>query len=872
MEDIRQKTLARIEEMQQADLQRKTLQRINEIQGKTGYSATGAIGGGITGSLISGVGGVVDLSNFLLGLVGLPKEKMGYFGSENLTELARKAKMVKGEGAPETGPERIGETIGTAVTAFAPLGAVGRFGKAASAVTKPATTVAGKAKEVASGVFKPAVESFRQTPGQFAAAEAVSAVGAGVGGEVGRQIAGEDSLLGEIIGEVIGGGGAVAAAQYAKHMPTLRLIRELSAPFLKGQSERIAAQAVQKAVTEPKSIPSRAAQFQAIPGARLSMGAKAGSERLLNLERAIIDSVPELKDDVLHNEAITNKIIKESLLRHEGEEPMEQAIHFFEAHTSRVKRALHMRLMGATKKANDRIVKLGVDANREDISVIISDELEKALKDARAQERIIWESLPDIDMGMNNTRDAFETYISDEKVLPQFIRRFYQRIGGGLDDAEDVIRSFKDVKEFRTELLKYQTTARAAGDANSAHAAQMINEGILQDMAESGLGSDFDAVRAFSKELNDRFTRGRIGQVLRFSSRGGRAISEEMVSESLLPANAPKAAEGVRAARLAAEAMPGMPERQVTALEDGLQQIIRKKVFSPDGTFDLRKAQSFLKNNDELLRQFPELHKEIAGAITDEAGARILKERLANASSNLVDKRRSAVALIMGVPPEKGIRTLLNKPNRGKLLAQAVRVARKDETGAALNGLQDAYTKDLLEHGLRNAFDINGEQFISGTRMKKRLLQEVKLLKDSNLFTNVHIRRINMIIDNAIALEKRGMASAAAKEAVETSQDMLSDFLLSVIGANLGAKFAGGNLGAPLVAAGRGASMVRGLASKLPQDKIKHILADAIRDEKKMALLLSKDVSLPFEGKKMVRMNAWLADLGLDITEIFEEQ
>ncbi len=838
-------------EERRLNLKRELVRRRLAERQKAAIPAPVQFAGGFNETLANIAGFPVDVANKALGLVGLGVERpIG--GSQQLTELGREVGAIEPEGLPETGFQRAGQITAASLPAFGAVGTAARLGRTG-------------------GFFQPIVESFRQAPRAFTAQEAASVAGAATLGEVGRAATG-DSDAGQVIGEIMGGITAPAALAVAAKAPTLNIIREATRPFRKGASKQTAAQVVQGVVPDPGRTIVRSDDFQDIPGTAFTLGQKAGSDRLITLEKAVSRKVPELAEDMLQNEAQTNRALRSALNsfgeRNPGQTRITATQEFFEGQKARVKNALNARMAGAVKSMRERIDALKPDSTRSDISRLINDELEDALKDARGQEKAIWESLDETaEMALRNVKDAADEFIGDQTPIPDFVRNFL--------DFDDVkVDNFKNIKEFRTKLLRAQRFARANGQADTAFFLQRINDGLLDDINASALSDDFGVAVDFSRELNNRFTRGRVGEALRFAPKGGRAIEPERVSETLFPTGSPvRATEGLRATRQAVSAMPGVesPVRQ-SEIEDNVARLIRTRIFKGTGEFDKAAAKSLVERKDEFLSQFPDLKRQVQAALDDEANVSQLERRVKTAQKTLKDSRKSALGLVLnaGDRVDDIVPNILNSPNRKRLLAQAARNTRKDRQ--AFKGLQDGYVDELFNRGLSGQADVNGDRILSGARLREFFKTTVQDVKNSGLFKAEELKRLDTIIKNAELLEQVGTSQKIAERALADNTNLLEDFLVRAMGANLGARFAGQNIGAgSLVSAEAGSKVARRIVEKLPQEKTIEILAEAVKDETLMKELLRLPLTPALKQKGLARLHAWMAGLGIEVPDLVED-
>ena len=648
-----------LNEEQRMSARRLAAQELAQEELSSSRNPISDFGSGVNKTLLSVATFVPDLSSKLMGLV---TGQEPYDFNQKAEEIAGDIGLVN-QGMPESRAERVGKIAGTAIPG---IGAIGGLAKASS-------------------LTAPILQGFRAAPKTFATTEAVSAIGSGIGGEIGR----EQGETQELIGQVVGGIAAPYTLSTLAKMPTFRLLRKASKPFTKTGAKDVAGGVVQKGVKDKALTVNLANEANLLPGEKLTLGGKAGSSRLLSLEKAVARKLPEIADEMSKNEAETNRVIRNAL-KTGGD--IDNTVMFFEAQKFRVENALRARMAGAVKKANKSIAKLKAGSSRAQASRIISNELEDALKDARIQEGQIWNNLDGTqNLSLPATRQVFDEFITKETPIPSFVR-------DSLKGKKVKIKTFKDVRELRSKILRVQTFARSQGNAEEAFLLQQINKGILEDIASSNLGPDFSNAVSYSRSLNDKFTKGTVGNLMRFSTRGGRAVSPELISEDLLSTTAPKAAQGVRAVRAAV----GSNE----ALEDGILDSVKAKLFKGTGEFDEAAAKKFVESKGELLNEMPGLKGQIIDAATDINARNVLEGRISKAKVGLLDRRRSAAAVLLGANPEKRLVSILNHPKRKQMLAQIVRTAKKDP--AAIEGLQDAYNVEIFKRAKTSRNDAFG--------------------------------------------------------------------------------------------------------------------------------------------------------------------
>jgi len=803
-----------------------------------------SFGTGVNKALIDIAGFPVDVANKGLNLIGLGSDRpIG--GSEQLTGLAEKAGLVNAPDLPVTGYERAGRVVGASLPGFGAVGTAARMGKSG-------------------GIFAPMVESFAAKPRTTAAIEAVSAGGAAVGGEIGRSLAEDNEEIGQVVGEIIGGITAPTTVMVATKLPMVKLVDQATRPLRKGAQKKLAGSVLEDATGDRALTMAKDPGFIPLEGTKFTLGEKLNDQSLITLEQAVAKKIPALADDMVKNRAATNKAISTSLDNFTGSvsgvDTKSRTLQLFQSVKSRLKNAMNARMAGAVKRAQDKVAKLRAQNTRADVSRIINDELEDALVDARSQEKFIWNSLDETEsITLRHSKEAMDQFIGEQTPIPQFVREFFK-----FDNLKTL--DFKDVKEFRTNLLNVQKEARAAGRADTAFFLQKVNNGLLDDIANSSLSDDFGIAVDFSRELNNRFTRGRVGKAMRFAPRGGRAVESTSISEELFPQNPIKASEGYEAAMKATGAMPGAEgvsrqRNMVAAVED----LLKTRLFDSSGEFNETAARAMLSKKGEFLRNFPQLTKQVHDAVVSAKGRDILAKRLKSARGNLKDKGKSAIGLMTNSRGDTFMPRLMSSPNRRKLLSQAVRKAKKEDP-VAYRGLQDAYIEEVSKYGMTGAINVDGDRVISGLKLGEYYNATIKDVVDAGLLDKDQASRLKNIIDNAKRFEAVGTDEAKIAKLLEDKTNFLTDFIIRVIGAGAGGRVSRQMMGTgTLVSQTAGSKVARKIAESLPQESLIQVLGEAVRDEKIYKELLTIDTSEPFDVRQAQRLHSWLMGMGIEM-------
>ena len=249
------------------------------------------------------------------------------------------------------------------------------------------------------------------------------------------------------------------------------------------------------------------------------------------------------------------------------------------------------------------VTKLGTARSREEASEIVSENLGRAYDRARRQEGNLWENLPDDPTTGKpyriNTAKLFERYQRLEKDLsvpekddmPAGVRKMLgdpppttdktptgqpawssgspfireslppERLFSGLDragartpDTQTIRRlkpeeSFNNIHGFYSKMRETARIARANGKRNEARlATELADEAwdVLVKEAPGGPRSAFTRaltdVRTYSREFNQAFRQGRVGELLGFQRAGDPKVDAIALLQTALKGTGPKRA------------------------------------------------------------------------------------------------------------------------------------------------------------------------------------------------------------------------------------------------------------------------------------------------------------------------------------------
>lgn len=467
-----------------------------------------------------------------------------------------------------------------------------------------------------------------------------------------------------------------------------------------------------------------------------------------------------------------------------------------------------------------------------------------------------------------------------------------EMVGGELFNRSKRQASARAIHQFYSELGdEWARLARQAGSTKARRIVVKLREAALKDLdaaagvkAKEGLrtteflapqtsaadksaktlrdatqiGSNYRKAIAFSKELNNKFTKGNIGKVLGFAR--GETPSARRTIDVILGTDSE---EAVRSINQALKASPKIK----THIENFLSERFAFATgIDQTGKINARNAHKFLKDNEPVLnRFFPELKKKMLNATKTQSSVdEFLGVRKISEYSPLV-RDRAAAAIYLGADPGEEMRTILSTRGieRTQSLKALVKATKEDANGNAFRGLQTSFTNELLR------YSSNEQGLIKGTSMLARLKDLRKAITSSNLFNNKEIERIK-----AIAIEFRKIEDEIL--AAPLHGGMINDLVARWIGipARVLALKAtslinpGTNAGASLQIAHTTSKETQNFLSFLTNDEARNILIASTTDDELWKSLVRSAKELGQEEVIWRRIISKVKDLSLKMPEV----
>lgn len=792
------------------------------------------------------LGAPVDIVNFALSKAGLPVSQEPIGGSASLESLLAKygsavgAPMVPEAGQqPETGTEYIGRGVGEAVGALIP-----GFGAARLAAASARPVVAGVGRTIANA---PVV-----APVSTVAGEVASGAGAGAGRYMAEQSA-PDSEIAGTIGELVGGFTPSLATLAAKYGPTglaYRGARAAMTPFTETGAAERAGRRLQSLVAD-KDIAARAAETPTI--SELTPAQRTEDVRLLSLEKEIAKADPARAKELADLAATA----QETLLREArelGGDPA-QARAFFEARRERLDNALATHVEQARARAQERVAALEPNASAEDASRVLRDEFNKAYDNARSQENELWRSIPKgVEVDTAPLFARFDEIVSStprtqQQDIPDYARNFLNRESNQrLNDLE----SPTELQGFRSELLSIERRARDAGDRNQARLARELADATLDTMNSApDVGGPYAVARDFSRKMNETFRQGPVGQLIDTTS-GAPTIPAEMTLPRLVGAG------GVRggvAERSIMEATGESPAARA-AIQDYLMRSLRDRAVTAEGRIRPEAATAWIRRNEALLEQYPDIRKNLEDALAAQTRAEGLQGVQTTISREMRTAAETPLARFLGGDPTDAVARVFKAENPTEVAVSLRRAAARDSSGQALAGLRGAFVDDLLARA--RGVTPDGEVFRGSV-----IVDALKNPQQRGAFEAVlgadDLKRLEQIGKEFTALERTRGDLPSVGGVVGDMPSKILDSVARIAGAKFGAFIGGGSAGSSLQSASMMSSRFRDWSRSLTTDRAEKLLSRAVTDPELFATLMRENRTVRQQDETTRRLQAWLA-------------
>jgi hypothetical protein len=821
------------------------------------------------------IGAPIDLLTFGLNLIpGLDiqtpafgskaiKENMEFYGSR-IPEEGRQAKTI---------PEHIGQVVGEATSYLIPVG---------GAVSKLS-----KGTGLAGSVAKNIWNSMVKHPYITMTSELTAATAAGAGRGVAEKEFPDSPAL-RTTTEIASGvaGGMVPTALV--HTPTSIAIRtgknvlyKLVLPFTKRGGMYRAGEHIKSLVVNPTATIEEIGKKTI---ADLPPAVATGEKRLITLYKALIGQDPVR--DAAEIERITGSIIKlEKEMRKLGYGSPELLTEITQKRVAALELKMDQRILAATKNAETKLNRLPVARRKANESRVVRQELEKAMHIQRLENDKKWAKVnKDFVVGFENTRVKYQDLYDDlgsaqRSDIPSVLKtnEITTPPRPKKGEAPSLETTLREMQSLRSKLLEKSRIARREGHWNKSRIAEDVADAILVDLdiaAERAFSPDSANLRAAiaaTKRFKVRYESGEVGKILGYSKSGAPAINPDLALEMTIGRMGERGAVDI-------SKIVASPEARFATQRYLGRSFVDFATDSKTGKINTLKADRWIKSNEAILDEFPELRTQMSDATTAQQFANQTTMKMQARKQRLADPKISTSARILNrANMGQEIDGIFKSPRPFAEAGQLVRQANKDKTGQALAGLRAGFVEHILEKSYMGSFNELGEQSLSGRSMlnfiKKNELT-LRMVFDNNQIARM--KRVGTELSKIETFEKMrpGDTELKLKDWASSSLNMIARLTGARVGGKLGSESMGGSLQYASIFSTRAQKFM----TWLTRDTAQQLIHDAILAEDPALLQsLLKPIAKPIAKKKDLvflnrNLNLWLLSTGKRVIDEMEQE
>ena len=460
-----------------------------------------------------------------------------------------------------------------------------------------------------------------------------------------------------------------------------------------------------------------------------------------------------------------------------------------------------------------------------------------------------------------------------------------------------------DLTRMRSLALEYGRTAMANGQENRARMAFDMADAMLSDLSNvpAAPGQDnyrvaYDMARAYSRALNDTFTRSFAGDAMATTRSGADRIAPELLASRLLQAgNDPTYVRVMQINEIgnfaAREGLPGA-EETIGTLRGVTEQILRNAraaAFDQEtGQINPQRLQSWMQQNEDVLSQFPGLRRDLmdaqtANVLLDETSqarrAAIAEERAQMSFYNLMNPvvdRETGRRMFGTESPTTAIAQALAPSNRAPIrsLNRLLAVVEGTDDPQLREQATTGFKSAILEWAATKAGGSHSGTFSPSTlydamfrpiRGSQGRIPLMDWMLENNVINQAEATNLKTYLTEMVKFEAAEQTGEIG-ELVERAGPIL-DFYLGITGSALGTKaqsiMTGGQSGpGALIAAGRGAETMRRIFADLPASMQTDVMGELMRNPELLATMMRRPRSERERMRLVERAGQMLSDLG----------
>lgn len=572
---------------------------------------------------------------------------------------------------------------------------------------------------------------------------------------------------------------------------------------------------------------------------------QTGDPNLLGLERAAAGENPVLRERLEARDAASRQAAEGQIAGMGGN--VRDARTYFDSRLKAFKSSMQGRVDQVVKMAQESIDGVGPRRSETGNSVALVDNVKAELDAKLAEEEQYWRAVPSdarvrTDQAAAVVDDIVKsTAWAQRRDIPEDLKAAFGE-NGVLGEATTVA----ELHGLYSEMRRISRSAMAGTNQNKnlARIANRVADAILEDLgavgAETPAGKAINSARAFSKSLHETFDQGSVGRILQRTIDGDETVAPEAAIARTVGRGG---SQGVADAAKIEAASPASAE-QIT---DYLRGRFMDSVIGPDGAFTPRNAESFFRQNRELLARYPRVMAEFRRALTSRQSAEAFAAR-AEARTKLAEANSPVAGFTVG-QDQKSVLSIIGADDPALAARSVVAAARKDGSGKALAGVKGAFTDYLVGKAATDG-GLSGERVLALLRDKNTRVA-LRQVFDAGEFAR--LERI------AVDLSRIDGQARDVGAFMDSPSNRLVEYVVRIVAAQKGGQLGGGTMGGSLQAANIVQERARAMLRNLTNDKARRLLMDAIEDPELFKALMVEDPAVKLTPEQMNKLAPYIA-------------
>lgn len=728
------------------------------------------------------------------------------------------------EGEPETIIEGFARGTGRAAGAMVP--ATGIF------------NAMGQAPGVLGAFSREAARGMASVPGVVAETAAGGVSGAAREGAEQAGLPEWAQTTAEIAAPAVALPGVVRAAQgISKISPVRKVVnagRRMATPMTRQGAEEVAAQRLRQLVGGEGRASELGKKISVDDELLRTPAQQTGDPNLMGLEKQAAIEDPNIRVGLEKQRKASSEAAK-TALRDVAPGKREATEDFFKSVIETQKDNMAREVDSAMTAAKSQSERVATGPGRSQSSQNVVARLKAALADQQEVDRMNWAEVPKdtlVDtLGAKNVAEYWRAELTDVNAdkIPGKVKQFL------LDDGFADQVTAREMHELYSDLRQTARNALAGTSRQPklANVANKVADAILDEL--EGVPNVKEALD-FTRTMHETFDQGAVGRILR------RTVNTD---EQINPASALKKTVGVGAedADAAATQIRAAADDTAADIENYLSQRARDAILKPDGTFDRSGGARWLRDNRELVSQFPALRAKIAGALKSQNAAVSFADDVA-AQSKALDN--SDLARFYSGENAKPVSQIISSRRPEARAAELARAASGDASGEAMAGLKASVLDELIEDGL------------SGNTLAAKMSDKRVSAAIRKILNPQETKRLTQIRDAMLDMDAD---AANVGEVMNTAPNKMLEYIVRIAAVKAGTPTQGG-AGVSLQIANMKSSAAKRLLTRLSNEKARELLLDAVQDPHLFRELLLRPEAVKLNARTTKTFAPYLVGAG----------